>query len=105
MHADDFADLYALALERAPAGSVFNGVRGAAPPLIEIARAASEAASAGGRLEAWALQDAPSVLWAFADALACDQVIFLEKAERELGWRPSRRSIIDELRSYRSATD
>ncbi|GJE82207.1 hypothetical protein HNR51_002900 [Methylorubrum thiocyanatum] len=43
--------------------------------------------------------------WVFADAIACDQVISGEKAERELGWRPSRRSIIDELRSYRSASD
>lgn len=74
-------------------------------PLIEIARAASEAAGAGGRVEAWTLEDARSVLWAFADAIACDQVISGEKAERELGWRPSRRSIIDELRSYRSAID
>ncbi len=32
VHADDLADLYALALERAPAGSVFNGVHGAATP-------------------------------------------------------------------------
>lgn len=48
VHADDLADLYALALERAPAGSVFNGVHGAATTLIEIARAASEAAGAGG---------------------------------------------------------
>lgn len=102
VHADD---LYALALERAPAGSVFNGVHGAATTLIEIARAASEAAGAGGRVEAWTLEDARSVLWAFADAIACDQVISGEKAERELGWRPSRHSIIDELRSYRWATD
>lgn len=105
VHADDLADLYALALERAPAGSVFNGVHGAATPLIEIARAASEAAGAGGRVEAWALEDARSVLWSFADAIACDQVVSGEKAERELGWRPSHRSIIDELRSYRSRSD
>ncbi|AWB24957.1 MULTISPECIES: NAD-dependent epimerase/dehydratase family protein [Methylobacterium] len=105
VHADDLADLYALALERAPAGSVFNGVHGAATPLIEIARAASEGAGAGGRVEAWALEYARSVLWAFADAIACDQVVSGEKAERELGWRPSHRSIVYELRSYRSATD
>jgi nucleoside-diphosphate-sugar epimerase len=103
VHADDLADLYALALERAPAGSVFNGVHGAATLLVEIARAASEAAGAGGHVKAWPLEEARSVLWAFADAIACDQVISGEKAERELGWRPTHHSIVDELRSYRLA--
>ena len=103
VHADDLADLYVLSLERAPAGSIFNGVHGAATPLVEIARAASEAASAAGRVEAWPLDEARQTLWAFADAIACDQVISGEKAERKLGWHPSQRSIVDELHSYASA--
>jgi nucleoside-diphosphate-sugar epimerase len=103
VHAEDLADLYALALERAPAGSVYNGVHGAPTPLVEIARAASEAAGAEGRVEAWPLDEARSTLGAFADAIACDQVVSGEKAKSELGWRPSRGSIVDELRSYRSA--
>lgn len=103
VHADDLADLYALALERAPAGSIFNGVHGSPIPLIEIARAASAAAGAEGRVASWPLDNARQSLWAFADALACDQVVSGEKAQRELGWRPSRRSIIDELRAYTSA--
>lgn len=104
VHADDLADLYALALERAPAGSVFNGVHGATIPLVEIARAASEAASGSGRVEAWPLDEARLVLSSFTDAIACDQVVSGAKAERELGWRPSRASTVDELRSYRLAT-
>lgn len=103
VHADDLADLYSLALERAPAGSLYNGVHGAPTPLVEIARAASEAAGAEGRVEAWPLGEARSTLGAFADAIACDQVVSGEKAKNELGWRPSRGSIVDELRSYRSA--
>lgn len=102
VHADDLADLYALSLEQAPAGAIFNGVHGAPTPLIEIARAASEAAGAEGRVEAWPLDEARQTLWAFADAIACDQVISGEKAKRELGWRPTRRSIVDELRAYAS---
>ncbi|QBR02124.1 NAD-dependent epimerase/dehydratase family protein [Paraburkholderia pallida] len=103
VHADDLADLYALMLERAPVSSVFNGVHGAATPLIDIARAASEAAGAEGRVAAWPLDEARQSLWVFADAIACDQVVSGEKAQRELGWRPSRRSIVEELRSSVSA--
>ena len=100
VHADDLAELYLLALERAPAASVFNGVHGPAIPLIEIARAASEGAGAEGRVAAWPLDDARQVLWGFADAIACDQVISGELAQRELGWRPSRRSILEDLRAF-----
>jgi len=100
VHADDLADLYVLALEKAPAASIFNGAHGAAIPLIEIARAASTGAGAEGRVAEWPLEEARQVLWGLADAIACDQVISGELAERELGWRPSRHSIVDELRSY-----
>ncbi len=100
VHADDLADLYLLALERAPAASIFNGTHGAAIPLIEIARAASEGAGAGGRVAAWPLDEARQALGDFADAIACDQVVSGELPKHELGWSPSRPSIIDELRSY-----
>jgi nucleoside-diphosphate-sugar epimerase len=102
VHADDLAELYLLALEKAPAASIFNGVYGAAIPLIEIARAASEGAGARGRVAAWPLDDARQVLWGFADAIACDQVIAGELAQHELDWRPSRRSILEDLRSFAS---
>ena len=100
VHVDDLADLYLLALEKAPAASIFNGAHGAAIPLIDIARAASEGAGAGGRVVEWPLEEARQALGGFADAIACDQVVSGERAERELGWRPSRHSILDELRSY-----
>ena len=102
VHVDDLADLYLLALEQAPAASIFNGAHGAATPLIDIARAASEGAGAEGRVAAWPLEEARQALGGFADAIACDQVVSGERAERELGWRPSRHSILDELRSYAS---
>ena len=46
------------------------------------------------------LDEARQVLWGFADAITCDGVILGERAKREHGWRPSRHSIVDELRSY-----
>lgn len=100
VHVDDLAELYLLALEKAPAASIFNGAHGAAIPLLEIARAASEGAGAEGRVVEWPLEEARQALGGFADAIACDQVVSGERAERELGWRPSRHSILDELRSY-----
>ncbi|RZL85610.1 MAG: NAD-dependent epimerase/dehydratase family protein [Sphingomonas sp.] len=99
VHVDDLADLYLLALEKAPAASIFNGAHGAATPLIDIARAASTGAGAEGRVAAWPLEEARQALGGFADAIACDQVVSGARAERELGWRPSRHSILDELRS------
>jgi nucleoside-diphosphate-sugar epimerase len=102
VHVDDLADLYLLALEKAPAASIFNGAHGAAIPLIDIARAASEGAGAEGRVAAWPLEEARQALGGFADAIACDQLVSGEHAERALGWRPSRHSILDELRSYAS---
>lgn len=100
VHVADLADLYALALERAPTGAVFNGVGGPVTPLVEVARAASRAGGAGGRVEAWPLEEARRALGAFADAVALDQVVSGEKAVRELGWRPSRPSIVEDLSSY-----
>lgn len=103
VHADDLAELYTLVLAAAPSGSVYNGVHGAPIPLIEVARAASEAGGAAGRVEAWPLDKARHDLGDFADAIACDQVVSGSKAKRELGWRPTRRPIVDELRSYAAA--
>jgi nucleoside-diphosphate-sugar epimerase len=100
VHVDDLADLYLLALEKAPAASIFNGAHGAAITLVDIARAASESADAEGRVSAWPLDEARQSLGGFADAIACDQLVSGERAKRELGWRPSRHSILDELRSY-----
>ncbi|MEN2786547.1 NAD-dependent epimerase/dehydratase family protein [Sphingomonas qilianensis] len=99
VHVDDLANLYLLALEMAPAASVFNDAHGAATPLIDIARAASEGAGTEGRVAAWPLEEARQALGGFADAIACDQLVSGEHAERVLGWRPSRHSILDELRS------
>lgn len=102
MHVIDLADIYLLALEKAPTASILNGAHSTAIPLIDIARAASEGAGAEGRLAAWPLEVARQALGGFADAIACDQLVSRKHAERAFGWRPSRHSILDELRSYTS---
>lgn len=100
VHVDDLAELYLLALEKAPAASIFNGAHGAAIPLIDIARAASEGAGAADRVAEWPLDEAREALGSFADAIACDQLVSGERAKCTLGWRPSRHSLLDELRAY-----
>ena len=102
VHAEDLADLYVLAIEKARAASFFNGAHGAPIPLLEVARAASEGAGADGRVADWPLHEARQVLGDFADVIACDQVISGELAKSTLGWRPWRCSMADELRSYAS---
>jgi nucleoside-diphosphate-sugar epimerase len=73
VHVDDLADLYLLALENAPPGTLLLGVSGEAHPVREVAAAASRGAGANGRIRAWALEDARKKLGAYADALVLDQ--------------------------------
>lgn len=93
VHVDDLAELYVLALA-APAGTVLN----AAGPSLPVRRAAEAAAEAtGARAEAWPLEEARARLGPYADALALDQRVSSERAWA-LGWRPSRPSVVEELR-------
>jgi nucleoside-diphosphate-sugar epimerase len=99
VHVDDLADLYVLALA-APAGTVLNAA-GPSLPVREIAEAA--AIATGARAEAWPLEEARARLGVYADALALDQQVSAGRA-RALGWRPSRPSVLEEIRggSYTS---
>jgi nucleoside-diphosphate-sugar epimerase len=94
---DALAELYALALERAERGTVYNATRGAAVPYVEIARAASRAAGGDGTVEHIAVADARTTLGALADALTVDLQVSSERAIRELGWEPHRPTILEEL--------
>jgi nucleoside-diphosphate-sugar epimerase len=95
----DLAHLYALALEKAPAGSLFNGAHGPFYRTRELAEAASVGAGKNGSTKSWPLPEARKTLGAFADALAMDQRVSGEKAERELGWTPQDPSVLDELKT------
>jgi nucleoside-diphosphate-sugar epimerase len=103
VHVDDLADLYVLALGKAPAGSLFLAVSGASLRVRDVAAAASRAAGQEGRTMAWLLSEAREKMGPYADALALDQQASGKKAEEELGWRPHRPSLIEDLErgSYR----
>jgi nucleoside-diphosphate-sugar epimerase len=95
VHVDDLAELYLRALE-APAGMVLNAAAGPSLPVREVAEAAAEAN--GAQVEAWPLEEARERLGPYADALALDQRVSAARAAT-LGWKPSRPSVLDELRS------
>lgn len=97
VHVDDLADLYLLALERAPAGSLLLGVHGPSHPVREVAAAASRGAGAGGRTVSWPLDEARKKLGAYADALVLDQQASGRRAQELLGWHPRRPDVLEDV--------
>jgi nucleoside-diphosphate-sugar epimerase len=99
VHVDDLAALYALAVERAPTGTLMNGVIG--PPLR--VRDLAEAAAAGAGLPApqpWPVAEAVLELGPEdADGVTRDHRISGERARALVGWEPPPRPPLDELRS------
>ncbi|HET9727192.1 MAG TPA: NAD-dependent epimerase/dehydratase family protein [Gemmatimonadales bacterium] len=100
VHIDDLADLYLLALERAPAGTLLLAASGPAHPVKDLAAAASRGAGGGGNTAEWAIEDAREELGgAYADALTLDQQASSRRAQELLGWRPHRPGPIEDLES------
>jgi nucleoside-diphosphate-sugar epimerase len=89
IHVDDLGRLYVAALEKAPAGSVYNGSAGAPMTVHDIAIACSEIVGISGKVQSWPLEEARKTLGAYADALATNVIISSAKAEKELGWKPT----------------
>jgi nucleoside-diphosphate-sugar epimerase len=89
VHSADLADLYALAIERAPAGSSYIGAAIEGLPVGRIASAFAR--RFGARCEATqiiATDVIAAELGDWARGLALDQRLSGAKARRELGWRP-----------------
>lgn len=97
VHRDDLAQLYRLVIERR-AGRIFHGVDGAALPVAEVARLASEAAGAGGRTRSVPVEEARQKLGPVADALVIDQVLGRPRAT-ELGWEVRYPSFVEGARA------
>lgn len=97
VHVDDLADLYLLALENAPPGTLLLCVSGEAHPVREVAAAASRGAGANGKIKAWPLEDARKKLGAYADALVLDQQASGRRAQQLLGWQPHRADVLEDI--------
>lgn len=97
VHADDLAELYVLALERAEHDSVLIAANGDAPSVRELGEAASRALGLDGRVRPVPEDRVLAELGGFGEALLLDQRATGERARTVLGWRPSRPSLVDEL--------
>ena len=95
VHVDDLVDLYVLALEKAPAGTIMNGVSESVQ-VREIAAAGARGQGLEGKIEATPLEQAQQQMGPFADALVTSQRISSPKA-LQLGWQPHAPGIIEEL--------
>jgi nucleoside-diphosphate-sugar epimerase len=94
---DALAELYALALEHAERGAVYNATFAAPVPYVEIARAASRAAGGNGAVRHVPLAEARARLGDYADALALDLQVSGDRAHRDLGWTTHRPTVLEEL--------
>jgi nucleoside-diphosphate-sugar epimerase len=102
VHVDDLATAYLSAIERAAsldsgvAGQILNIVTEDAVALAQIGEAIR--ASIGvARVEPWPLDDARKSLGPFADALALDQAVDGQHAQRVLAWQPHGPALIADL--------
>ena len=94
VHVDNLGELYTLALEKAPAGSIYNGTSGEVITTGDIGRIIAR--RHGAELSLWPLEDARGALGPYADALALDQVV-RSPAALALGWRPSMVTLAEDL--------
>ena len=93
VHVDDLADLYVRVLEQAPGGRTYIGVSGHNPTVRELGEAL------GGTIAAETPEETVERLGGFGEALLLDQQASGQRARSELGWQPTRPSLVEELRS------
>lgn len=98
VHIEDVADLYLLALERAPAGSFFYVENGEAS-FRAMVEAISRMLGFGGRAEGWPVDEAIAA-WGEQRALfslGSNSRVRARRARRELGWSPRGPSVFEEI--------
>jgi nucleoside-diphosphate-sugar epimerase len=105
VHVDDLADLYALVLQKPSVRGLYIAATDTVPA-VEVARAVSVAAGLGGELEMVdyltmrALNGRANELDFFCNVRASSA-----KAQQELGWRPHRPGLVEELASLPKPLD
>jgi nucleoside-diphosphate-sugar epimerase len=103
VHVEDCADLYLLALDRAPAGSFFFAEAGEAA-MIDTNRAVGRMLGLGDVTEAWPMAEAIRA-WGppMAYAMGANVRVDSGKARATLGWTPRGSALFDDIEngSYR----
>jgi nucleoside-diphosphate-sugar epimerase len=93
VHVDDLADLYVRVLEQGPGGRAYIGASGHNPTVRELGEAL------GGQVAPESPEATIERLGGFGEALLLDQQASGKRAKDELGWQPTRPSLVDELRT------
>lgn len=101
VHVDDLADLFLLALEQAPHGSVYLAASGQNPTVRELAEAASRTRGLDGQVTPESDEATIARLGAFGEALLLDQQASGARARNTLGWSPTRPSLLAEIEDGR----
>jgi nucleoside-diphosphate-sugar epimerase len=94
VHIDDLVQLYVLALERAPAGTMLHAVT-AEIALGDLAAAVSRLV--GGRTESWSLTEMYARGGGGGVSLSVNKRLASEKTRRVLNWRPTRYDILEDV--------
>jgi len=104
VHIDDLVDLYVLALERAPAGTMLHAVTDEIA-LGDLAAAVSRLVGAGGRTEAWSLMEMYARGGGRGVSLSVNKRLASEKTRRVVDWTPTRYDILEDVEhgSYKEA--
>lgn len=95
VHADDLGDLYALAVESAPAGSVYLAAHEEPVRMHEAAKVVAD--RHGAQVQDWHPADAERYWSVMVEALMLDQVATPARARADLGWQPQRTGLLEEL--------
>ena len=98
VHIDDLVALYALALEKAPAGAFYFAENGE-NSMREVSEAVSRMLGFGGRTQAMTVEEAAAE-WgegAAKDTMGSNSRVRAKRAREELGWQPHARSLIEEI--------
>ncbi|MCB1509529.1 MAG: NAD-dependent epimerase/dehydratase family protein [Hyphomicrobiaceae bacterium] len=98
VHIDDLADLYALALEKAPAGAFYYAENGE-NSMQEVCAAISRMLGFGGSTVSMTVDEAAKE-WGDGPArntMGSNSRVRAVRPRRELGWQPHRPSLVDEI--------
>jgi nucleoside-diphosphate-sugar epimerase len=95
VHIDDLIDLYVLALDRAPAGSMLHGVTDEIA-LGDLAQAASRLVGAQGRTESLSLMEMYVRGGGRGVSLSVNKRLASDKTRQLVGWSPKRHDILED---------
>ena len=97
VHVNDLSDLYLSALERGPAGTLFNAASEEEATMRDIASAIARTLHLADLPTVWPVEKLRPMLGPLADGLAANKRISAARARQLLGWRPHRPSLIEEI--------